>query len=477
MEGEMGEQIGVLLAIDEPEFVDFASSVLRDAGFAVVETGGGSDCLQAAREHRPRVILIDADLAASPGHQMCAQLKDDPLLRSSKIVLVLADGHHAGRAAAGLNAGADGYFARPIGDRDLLASVRSFARNSQTEAELRRAESERSITAELLSRASSVRSLDELLRGLTSLLQRWSGCTAVGVRLKEKDDYPYYETRGFTSEFVRKESSLCAVDREGRVVRDADGRPVLECMCGSVLRGRTDPKLPFFTERGSFWSNATSEMLATTTDADRQTRTRNRCNGEGYESVALVPLRASGETFGLLQFNDRRTRAFSAAQVQQFERLGYGIAMAVAQQKAVEALRQSEESLRSERRSLAEAQRIAHLGSWDWNIATNELWWSDEVYRIFGLRPQEFDATYEAFMASVHPADRALVDGSVERAFRDPQAKYEVEHRVVRRDGVERIVHERGRVTFDDSAQAVRMVGTVQDVTEQKRAEEKLRAT
>ena len=64
-----------------------------------------------------------------------------------------------------------------------------------------------------------------------------------------------------------------------------------ECMCGNVICGRFDPSKPFFTARGSFWTNCTTELLASTTEADRQARTRNRCNGEGYESVALIALR------------------------------------------------------------------------------------------------------------------------------------------------------------------------------------------
>ncbi len=207
------------------------------------------------------------------------------------------------------------------------------------------AESERNITVELLSRVSVARTLDELLSDVVPLLRRWSGCEAVGVRLRKGDDFPYYETDGFSSNFVMLENSLCAVDAQGNLLRDKNGNPVMECMCGNILYGRFDPKLSFFTEGGSFWTNCTSELLASTTEAERQTRTRNRCNGEGYESVALIPLRASGKTFGLLQFNDKRSDMFTAARIGLFERLGHNIALAVTQQKAVEALRTSEQRL------------------------------------------------------------------------------------------------------------------------------------
>jgi PAS domain S-box-containing protein len=130
-----------------------------------------------------------------------------------------------------------------------------------------------------------------------------------------------------------------------------------------------------------------------------------------------------------------------------------------------------EEELKMKKQSLAEAQRIAHLGNWDWNIVTNELYWSDEIYRIFGLAPQEFGATYEAFLDTVHPDDRALVERSVDEALQDNKP-YSIDHRIVLPDGSIRIVHEQAEVMRDDSGQAIQMAGTVHDITEQKKAEE-----
>lgn len=127
--------------------------------------------------------------------------------------------------------------------------------------------------------------------------------------------------------------------------------------------------------------------------------------------------------------------------------------------------------LRQVEGALREAQRLAHLGSWVWNTVTNELAWSDEVYRIFGLTPQEFGATYDAFLKSVHPDDRQRVIAAVDASLANPEVPYSIEHRVVRPDGSERVVHERGEVTFGDGGKPVRMIGTVHDVTELREAE------
>jgi two-component system cell cycle sensor histidine kinase/response regulator CckA len=133
----------------------------------------------------------------------------------------------------------------------------------------------------------------------------------------------------------------------------------------------------------------------------------------------------------------------------------------------------AEEALRQSQASLAEAQRIAHIGNWEWHIPTDELHWSDEIYRIFGLTPQQFASTYEAFLEAVHPEDRHRVQAAMNNALYQGQP-YEIGHRVVRPDAQERFVFEQGEVTFDAAGKPLRMLGTVQDITEIKRAQNAL---
>jgi PAS domain S-box-containing protein len=124
---------------------------------------------------------------------------------------------------------------------------------------------------------------------------------------------------------------------------------------------------------------------------------------------------------------------------------------------------------------LAEAQAIAHLGSWDLDLAAGRLTWSDETYRIFGLEPQQFPATYEAFLAAVHPEDRDAVDAAYNASLRENQVGYEIEHRVVRQStGEIRYVHERCRHVRDETGCIVRSVGSVQDITERRLLEAEL---
>ena len=157
--------------------------------------------------------------------------------------------------------------------------------------------------------------LTEILEDIYCL----SDCQSVGIRLHENGDYPYYVHEGFPEFFVLKENSVCAKDDEDNLLFDEDGTPLLECMCGNVLKGRFDSKLPYFTKKGSFWTNSTTQLLHTTTENERQSRTRNMCNYSGYESVALIPLRAGNMTLGLIQMNDPRENMFTLKEIENYE--------------------------------------------------------------------------------------------------------------------------------------------------------------
>ncbi|MDO8141108.1 MAG: EAL domain-containing protein [Candidatus Brocadiales bacterium] len=122
---------------------------------------------------------------------------------------------------------------------------------------------------------------------------------------------------------------------------------------------------------------------------------------------------------------------------------------------------------------LAEAQRIAHLGNWEWDIIKNEVYWSYEAYRMFGLTQENFISTYEMFLNYVHPDDREFVKKSFAETLSNKKP-LDIDHRVILKDASVRIVHERAVVIYDNMGKAVRMVGTVQDITERKHAEEEV---
>ncbi len=182
----------------------------------------------------------------------------------------------------------------------------------------------------------------------------------------------------------------------------------------------------------------------------------------------LVPLAGHRDTaLGVVRLSEREEGDFDGDD----EAAVTAIAQIVA--LAIERHRREEEAAQG-RRDLAEAQRIAHLGSWINDFRTGRLTWSDEALRIFGLTREGFTGTYEAFLALVHPSDRGSVERAMSAAFEG--SPYRIEHRITRADGRIGTVLERAEIERDEQGRPTRMLGTVLDVTRRRQAEDALRA-
>ncbi len=416
--------------------------------------------------------------------------------------------------------------------------------------------------------------IDALLSAFMSEIKDYTGCEAIGIRvLDAAGGIPYQAYCGFSQQFYEMESPLSLKTDQ--------------CMCNNVIKGTCDPRLPFYTPGGSFYMNGTSRFLATVAETDKG-RTRNMCNQEGYESVALIPFRHGDRILGLIHVADRQENLVPLDKVEILEKAAMQLGTAFIRLQTEEALRNSEQFLtdvfngiqdglsiidpefnlmrvnpaiqkfgytgalvgrkcyeayhgrssacevcpvqqtlltgeanreiiteqladgcsrylevhtfplknhtpnhvkavianvrditetkraedalrRSEAR-LTEAQRIARLGNWEWDIRQDELFWTDEVYRIFGLAPQELHPTNDTFLSFIHPDDLMTVKRRIEESLKT--GKYgPYEYRIVRRDGSIRWLHGQGETSYQEG-QPLGLVGTVQDITESKQAQE-----
>jgi hypothetical protein len=167
-----------------------------------------------------------------------------------------------------------------------------------------------------------------------------TGVDVVGIRLQEGDDFPYFVQDGFSADFLLTENTLTERGADGGVCRDKDGHIRLECTCGLVLSGKTDPANPFFTRGGSFWTNDSFPLLDIPAEQDPRLHPRNECIHQGYASVALIPIRTKDRIVGLLQLNDRRKGRFSPAVIEQLESVAAHIGDALMRKNAEEELKQ-----------------------------------------------------------------------------------------------------------------------------------------
>lgn len=150
---------------------------------------------------------------------------------------------------------------------------------------------------------------------------------------------------------------------------------------------------------------------------------------------------------------------------------GAGVELEERVRSRTQELLRAQEQIARRERQLAEAQELAHIGSWEWDMTTNTVTWSDELFRLFGLEPQSVELNYESFLERVHPEDRTFVARTVELALRD-HGPFSFDHRIVLPAGGERWLYVRGGVIADENGKAIRMAGKAQDVSEKKRVEE-----
>ena len=197
---------------------------------------------------------------------------------------------------------------------------------------------------------------------------------------------------------------------------------------------------------------------------------------ELFVNFTYQPLRVDGKIGAILvhavdvtpQVHARKLAEEQATELEmQSEELQ---AQAIALEELTEQQRHAADRLLRSEALLAEAQHMARIGSWEWDIAADTVLWTDELYRLFGYSPDEVEVSFEQYLAVIHPDDRELVRGAIEAALQSC-SQFDFTHRVVRRDGVVRDFSCRGRVWVDEQGRPLRMSGSAQDVTEQRAAE------
>ena len=201
------------------------------------------------------------------------------------------------------------------------------------------------LTSEVLGILNDSAKIGHSINSILSLIQRKTGIEAAGIRLLSGDNYPYFIQNGFTKDFLITENTLSVRDANGDVCRDKDGNISLECTCGLVLSGKTDPSNALFTPGGSAWTNDSLPILDLPLDQDQRLHPRNRCIHEGFQSIALIPIRANNMIVGLLQLNDRRKNCFTIETINFLEGLSSSIGVALIRKQAEDKINELNASL------------------------------------------------------------------------------------------------------------------------------------
>jgi PAS domain S-box-containing protein len=448
-------------------------------------------------ENTPEAVLLTVPeggvLSANPAACALFGMSEAELIQAGRTRLIdmderKLDAYLAERARTGRVSGVEVDFIRKNGPR-FPAEVDSVILPGEPKrafvvirdiTERKRAQAEREITLHFLRMVNASKSTHELLKAAVLFIQEHAGCDAVGIRLKQGNDFPYRETLGFSSAFLQAENTLYACENE-----PANG--LTSCLCGQVIAGKLGLSDLALTPHGSFWSNDIEALLKRTHSPPEPLR--GMCLEEGYHSLALLPLYDGPFRMGLLQVNAWRKNAFTPNFLSLWENLANHLAVAISKFRADEELRQQAEALRKTNHELkvastalqASEERIQHAlrvsrsFTFEWVPATDQVRRSASCGLILKLTGDDTCTdTGDRFFTRVHPGDRAQFVQTLQ-ALTPASASYTTEYRVVCDDGGIAVLEETGQASFDGDGKLERVVGITTDITERKQTEEVLR--
>lgn len=404
----------ILVVDDYAPALKATARILQQAGYEVTPAADGTAALHHVRALRPSLVLLDVVLPDISGPEVLRQIRADPELSGIAVVLLSAQQIEPEQQAEGLDAGADDYITRPIANAELLARVRSHFRQRELTERLRASEA------------------------TMAAAQRIAHFGSWELELADPDNVDA-NPLSWSDEMFRiagYEPGAVKVTNEFffSLVPPAEHEPIRRSVAAAIRERR---------------QYAIVHRLIRPDGGERIVQETAEIS---FDQKSGWPLKMIGTTHDITALR----KAEEARQISEREQ------------------RELAQQLRAERTKLIAAQAVAKVGSWETDLATLSVSWSGETHRIFETDPAKFQPTHQKFLERVHPEDRAAVDEAFVRSASRPES-CSIEHRLLMPDGRIKFVEERWAVINDESNRPVRALGTCQDITDRKQAEEESR--
>ena len=440
----------LVLVVDDDDFSrETVESILQAGGYRVETAINGLDALEKISTNTPDLIISDILMPELDGFEFCHTLKSKK--EYSDVPFIFYSGNYVEPEdqKLALGYGADLFVIKPQTPPELLKYIAEALQQSGKEPGVVNATMEEDKLVQLHHRAVS-KMLDRKL----SELRLNDRCFAALNQLNQMTDEPEEELSSFALEIVQDltKSTIAYLH-----FINSDG--------GSADLW-SDSALELCTAAGQSPSALyQSEIWA---DCVRQEKTviHNCCEAATgkhglppkpvlFRRHMATPIFRDGHVAAVLGVGNKDTD-YSDYDQRQLELFSTSMWQLLQRKRSADKLRENESRLR-------EVQRITRLGSWELDLNSNELSWSDENYRTFGVDPNEFEPSYERFLSLVHPDDRKYVDESYTRSLTQ-DTPYDIDHRIIRKSDDEvRIVHESCEHTRDANGRVIRSIGTTRD--------------
>lgn len=315
----------LMLVDDEVIIASQLEKRLTAMGYEVVgKAFSGEESVEMAKDLRPDLILMDIVMPGKLDGIDAAETIKSELGIPVIFLSAHANDEYIKRAK---KVEPYGYVLKPFQEAEIRTAVEIALYKKDVERELRESREALKASHRFLEIANKYSEMTPLLEEFLKEVKGLTGCGTVGIRLLDQQgNIPYEVYEGFSREFYESESPLSIKSDQ--------------CMCINVVKGTTDPNLPFYTEGGSFYINGTTRFLATVPEGERG-KTRNACNEAGYESVALVPIRLRDRIFGLIHVADSREDKVHLKTVAILEQAAIQVGTAIERVRTEESLRKA----------------------------------------------------------------------------------------------------------------------------------------
>lgn len=310
--------------------------------------------------------------------------------------------------------------------------------------------------------------LKEMFDRLILLIQSRLNLTAVAVRFKVGSDFPYLSHTSFSGDVLDHKNSILDECLELKLCVREDGSLNLDCACGIVVSGKTDPKNPFFSQQGSFVSNNPHQLQELTVNKDSSSSSINTCTHLKHGSLAIIPIKVEESVIGTLQLNHKELDAFSEEDIVFFERICSGIGLTLIRI-------QREEALSFEKRKLASILTGTNTATWEWKLQTDEWILNERWAEMIGYTLQEISSIgNKSTQKYIHPDDFEMSRILFEKHINGEIDSYDCEIRIKNKKGNWIWMHDKGKICeWDKEGKPFLMLGTRQNVTARKKIEEK----
>jgi len=448
----------ILLIQDDPRGVRMIRDLLNEVDafvFDLIQAPELGGALARISLREIDVILLNLSLSNPRGFEALRWIVSEA---GSIPIIILADLDDKALALEAITAGAQDCLVKGhFNGRALERVIRYAIERKRTEAHLK-------LAADALRLLNRTNDLSLLAEDLLRLIRETLDFEAIGLRLRQGEDFPYYVQMGFSDDFIKDESSLCVKGHGEAGARDAENCSLYANIYGAVLSGKGGCALPGLTESGSFWANDSSALLALVPSADPQDRQRNRCLRAGFQSIALIPLRSGPDIIGLLQLNDTRPQRFTPELISLLEGLAESIGIALRRQQAQTALRESEDKFKYVFDHSDFGKSIT--------LPTGEVSVNRAFADLLGYAPEELRG--KRWQELTHPADVAGDESALEPLLKGERESTTFEKRYVRKDGEVVWAHVSTSLRRDADGHPLYFFTTVVDITARKKSEEQI---